>query len=228
MRPEASRRKAAEQRARDKVDREASLAALQALSKLVSEANMKLPTIPKLRNHAGWRALWKPVKLYPKVTSYLVGPSKKLDHIEDGSVNDNSAASLAMDLLLHDLLEDDVEEMFRARPEFWGKGFAKLAFLKKTWGTLSCQQIVADMLMFFFESNQGSNTVDAYEGELHVKFKLFSDAGFPLAPVFQLMFMVRGLESKHKHLLVEAFWDWEAHVGRHNHHTGGGVGEGRQ
>ena len=202
---EASRRESAEQRARDKVDREASLAALQALSKSASEANMRLPTIPKLRNRSGWRAFWKPIKLYLKVSRYSVGPSRKLEHIEDGSVNDNSAASLAMDLLLHDLLQDDAEEFFRARPEFKGKGFAKLAYLKKTWGTLSRQQIVADMLMFFMECNQGSKTVDAYEGELRAKFKLFSDAGFPLAPVFQLMFMVRGLESEHKHLLVEAF-----------------------
>lgn len=59
--------------------------------------------------------------------------------------------------------------------------------------------------MFFMECNQGSKTVDAYEGELRAKFKLFSDEGFPLVPVFQLMFMVRGLESEHKHLLVEAF-----------------------
>ena len=47
--------------------------------------------------------------------------------------------------------------------------------------------------------------MDAYEGKLRAKFKLYADAGFLLAPVFQLMFMVRGLESEHKHLLVEAF-----------------------
>lgn len=67
-----------------------------------------------------------------KVTRYSVGPSKKMDHIKDGSVNDNSTASLAMNLLLHDLLEDNAEEMFCARPKFRGKGFAKLAFPKKT------------------------------------------------------------------------------------------------
>ena len=73
------------------------------------------------------------------MSRYSPGPSKKLAHIEDGSANDNSAASLAVDLLLHDLLRDDAEELFRARPEFKGKGFAKLAFFKKTWGTLSHQ-----------------------------------------------------------------------------------------
>ena len=118
-------------------------------------------------------------------------------------MNDKRTAPLAVNLLIHNLLKDNAEELFRVRPEFKGKGFAKLAFLRKTWGTLSCQQIIANILMLFVKCDQGSKTVDAYEGKLPAKLKFYAESGFLLAPVFQLMFMVRGLESEHKHLLVE-------------------------